>query len=139
MIDAIIYVPDFPSLVTELDANHPEMLSRDEDGNLTDPPVVVSFARTPAVINGNKMLTYARLTDEKADEYRSVENMEILAEALFEGKGTGEVVYQKIKDDPEKLDKYNSVYDHSPREVDDGEGGTMTIESPFKFGLMAGA
>lgn len=137
MVDCILYVPDFTALVSELDATHPNMLVRDEGGSIAMPPVVTGFARTPAIQNGNQLLVYARLTDEDAEKYRTIEGMEILAEAVFIGKGTSDSVYQKIKDDPEKLATYEAVHDTAPREVDDGEGNAITYTPPFKFGMLA--
>ncbi len=137
MIDAIIYVENFPTLVGYLDIHAPGTLARDEDNNLLMPPVVTGFARTPAVVNGNALLAYMRLTDEQASTWRSTPGVEILAEAPYQGRETGNVVYEALFNDPDATAKYDSVYDRTPREVDDGEGGTMTITPPAKFGVMA--
>lgn len=137
MIDVIIHVADFPALVGYLDTNTPHMLSRDEEGNMTLPPVVTGFARTPAVVNGDALLAYMRLTDEQADTWRQTPGVEILAEAPCQGKGTSDAVYSALFADAEATAKYDSVYDRTPREVDDGEGGTITVTPPDKFGVMA--
>lgn len=135
--DAIIYVADFPTLVGYLNTNAPHILARDENGELVMPPVVQGFARTPAVVNGNSLLAYMRLTEEQAEQWRGTPGVEILSEAPYQGKSTGDTVYAALFANPEATAKYDSVYDRSPREVDDGEGGTITVTPPDKFGVMA--
>jgi hypothetical protein len=44
--------------------------------------------------------------------------------------------YEEIFADPAKLAIYDSVYDRTPRDVDDGEGGTITITPPDKLGVF---
>lgn len=139
MIDAILYVPDMPTLVAHLDANYPEMLARDEDGSIAQPPVVVGIPRTPARETSPEVMVYARLTAEQEAQWRGMDAVTMLAEAPFTGKGTGDVVYQQVFDDPEKYAIYSRVYPHEPYEVDDGEGGTITVTPPKKFGIIAGA
>lgn len=139
MIDAIIYVEDFPTLVGYLDIHAPDTLARDENNALIMPPVVTGFPRTPAVVNGDKLLAYMRLTEEQAAHWRGTPGVEILSEAPYQGRETGNVVYDQLFADEDATAKYDLVYDRTPREVDDGEGGAMTITPPAKFGLMAGA
>lgn len=137
MIDAIIYVEKFSELVAYLNENAPETLARDENDSLTMPPNVIAFARTPAVVNGDKLLAYCRFTDNQATQWRGTPGVEILAEAPYQGRETGNVVYDQLFTDEDATTKYNSVYDRTPREVDDGEGGTFTMTPPDKFGVMA--
>lgn len=141
MIDAILYVPDFPALVGYLDQNHPDMLERDSNGVMVQPPVVTGFARTPAKVtgDGNSLLVYARLRDEEAQQWRGMSHMEVLSEQPFTGAGTGQAVYAAVFADPTKDAKYKGVYDYTPYEADDGEGGTVTVTPPKMFGLLAGA
>lgn len=139
MIDAILYVPDMPTLVAHLDANYPEMLARDEDGSIAQPPVVVGIPRTPARETSPEVMVYARLTEEQAEQWHGMPGVTVLAEAPFTGKGTGQAVYDQIFDDPDKYEIYSRVYPHAPYEVDDGEGGTITVTPPNKFGILAGA
>ncbi len=136
-IDAIIFVEKFPELVAYLDTNAPEALARDEDGNITMPPNVIAFARTPAVVNGDKLLAYCRFTQEQATQWRGTPGVEILAEATYQDRETGNVVYDQLFTDEDATAKYDSVYDRTPKEVDDGEGGTFTMTPPDKFGVMA--
>lgn len=137
MIDAIIYVEKFSELVTYLDEHHPHLLARDEDTNLVMPPVAQGFPRTPAVVNGDSLMAYMRLTEEQADHWRGTPGVEVLAHAPYQGNGTGNVVYEALFNDPDATAKYDSVYDRTPREVDDGEGGTFVMTPPDKFGVMA--
>lgn len=139
MTDAIIYVPDFAALVGWAAEHHPDCLARDEQGEILDHPVITGLARTPAVVNGNQVLVYARLTSAQAEQWRGMPGVQVLAEAPFEGRGTAAQIYDQVFADPELLALFDSVYDRSPREVDDGEGGTMTITPPKWFGIMAGA
>lgn len=139
MIDAILYVPDMPALVTHLDANHPQMLQRDEDGNVARPPVVAGIPRTPARETSPEVMIYVRLTAEQDAQWRGMEGVTVLAEAPFTGKGTGDAVYQQVFDDPDTYAIYSRVYPHEPYEAGDGEGGTITVTPPKKFGILAGA
>lgn len=118
MIDAILH---------RHTATQPHSSLTDEDGNLLSDPQAVNAA--------GDHLHYVRLSPAQLDEWRPHAN--VLAETPYTGTGTADRVYQQIIDDPEKLAIYESVYDTSPREVDDGEGGTMTITPPFKFGMLA--
>lgn len=137
MVDAILYVPDFTTLVGYLDQNYPEMLERDEEGAIAMPFVVTGFARTPAVVNGNSLMVYARLREDEVAEWGGTPYVEVLAEAPYQGRETGNKVYEQLFADAEATAKYDSVYDRSPREVDDGEGGVITVTPPAKFGVMA--
>ncbi|WP_110647609.1 hypothetical protein [Salinicola peritrichatus] len=139
MIDAIIYVADFPALVAYLDEHYPDLLARDENGDTTQPPVVTGFARTPAVVNGNELMIYARLSESDADIWRGMEGVTILAEAEFVGKGAADTLYQSVFDNADKYAIYSRVYPHDPYEIEDQEIGTITITPPKKFGIMAGA
>lgn len=139
MIDCILYVPDFAALVAHLDAEHPELLQREENVDLVQPPVVVGFARTPAAANGDALLVYARLRDTEADAWRGMPFVEVLAEAPFTGPGTGQSVYDQVFADADLAAKYDGVYSRAPYEADDGEGGTTTVTPPAMFGLLAGA
>ena len=141
MIDAILYVPDFTTLVGYLDQNHPDMLERDEEGNMVMPPVVTGFSRTPATAtsDGNSLLVYARLRDKEVDQWRGMPHVEVLSEQPFTGPGTGQAVYDAIFTDAIKDAKYKGVYDYTPYQADDGEGGTVTVAPPKMFGLLAGA
>ncbi|AZM96059.1 hypothetical protein [Vreelandella venusta] len=119
MIDAILYLSS--------DAQLPESLT-DEGGNplLSDPRTVNA--------NGD-CLHYVRLLPELLNEWRS--HVTVLAEAPYAGVGTADRLYQQIQNDPNALALYESVYDTSPREVDDGEGGKATYTPPFAFGMLA--
>lgn len=136
MIDTILYVADFPTLVSHLDANHPEMLERNEDGSMVNPPVVTGFARTPATTNGNALLVYARLYPQEELQWRGMPHVEILAEAPYEGSKTPDTVYGKLWADSVAAGKYDAVYDRSPKTTTGPDGETYTTTPPERFGIM---
>tara|TARA_B100000929_G_scaffold253509_1_gene214390 strand:+ start:3779 stop:4393 length:615 start_codon:yes stop_codon:yes gene_type:complete len=119
MMDAILHLPVSNELPAHL---------ADDNGSpaLSDPQ-----ARNAA---GDR-LHYVRLTAEQLAEWRPYAT--VLAEAPYTGTGTAERVYQQLQDDPDALALYTSVYDTTPHEIDDGEGGTVTVTPPFKFGMLA--
>ncbi|CBV44052.1 hypothetical protein [Halomonas elongata] len=139
MIDAILYVADYPALAQYLSLNHPELLRQTDQGEIRLPPVIDGFARTKSVQNGSAVLAYARFREAQAAQWRGIPGIEILGEAEFTGRGTADAVYGQVFDDPDKLAKYDSVYDRTPREVDDGQGGVITVTPPDRFGVVAGA
>ncbi|MDL4862783.1 hypothetical protein NPJ88_010590 [Halomonas elongata] len=139
MIDAILYVADYPALAQYLSLSHPALLRQTDGGEILLPPVIDGFARTKSVQNGNAVLAYARFRAAQAGQWRGIPGIEILGEAEFTGRGTADAVYGQVFDDPDKLAKYDSVYDRTPREVPDGEGGTITYTPPDRFGVVAGA
>lgn len=119
MIDAILHLPNATQI--------PESLA-DEDGNL-------ALGDPQAVNAAGDRLHYVRLPPDRLDEWRP--HVTVLAESPYTGTGTSDRVYQQIQVDAEKLAVYESVYDTTPREVEDGKGGTITITPPFKFGMLA--
>jgi len=137
MIDAIIFVPKFSELVGYLDATAPETLARDEEGNLTMPPNVTAFTRTPAQVRDDRLLAYCRFTDEQAQQWRGTPGVEILGESPYTGKGTATRVYQQIWDNPDALAKYDSVWDRVKTYTDE-DGVPHEYEQPM-FGIMGGA
>src|SRR5690554_958015 len=136
LTDAILYVPDFASLVHHMAQHYPECLERDENGDIAMPPVITGFARTPAVVNGNSLLVYARLREHEVEQWRGTPGVEVLAEHEYVGKGTGDLVYHLLFDDAETTAKYDSVYDRSPQEHEE-DGETYTVTPPDKFGVLA--
>lgn len=139
MKDMILYVPSFTTLVAHLDEHHPDMLIRTESGAVQQPPVITGFARTPARVNGDKVMVYARFRDHEVDEWYGMEGVEILGEADYIGRGTTAAVYDQVFSNPEALAKYDSVYDYTPYEVtDEYTGETYTVNPPKWFGAMAG-
>lgn len=139
MIDAILYVSDFPELVSALDADHPELLERDNTGEISQPPIVTGFARTPAVVNGDELMIYARLTDEEAEQWRDIDGVQILAEREFDGPGTANALFDAVRADPDTAAIYDRVYPRPVQQLDDGEGGTIEYQRPANFGMIAGA
>lgn len=110
-IDAIIHTSDINAITEELKQSEPQ------------------------VANGDARLHYVRV---KPDQLASLsEHYTVLAQSQYTGTGTAARLYQQIKDDADLLAMYESVYDTSPRMVDDGEGGTTTVTPPFAFGMLA--
>ncbi|KTG26264.1 hypothetical protein AWR38_00415 [Idiomarina sp. WRN-38] len=138
MLDAILYVADFPVLVGHLNTHHPEMLERDETGALMQPPVVTGFARTPAVMTGIELMVYARLKDAQAAQWRGMAGVRVLAEAPFTGPGTTDAVYAALFADPDAKAIYDRVYPHEPYTITDPDMGEIVITPPERFGAMAG-
>lgn len=130
LTDAILYVADFPALVAHLDAEHPEMLLRDESGAIAQPPEVTGFARTPAATAGDALLVYARLRPGEVEQWRGMPHVTVLAEAPYDGKGTAQAVYDQVFADPDLAAKYDSVYDRTPREVPTGEESISLVADP---------
>ncbi|WP_447926954.1 hypothetical protein [Vreelandella sp. EE27] len=139
MIDAIIHTPDFPALVTTLDASYPNLLERNDDGSISQPPTVTGFARTPAVSNGDEVMIYARLDATEADQWRGIEGVQILAEREFSGKGTADALFDAVRADANTKAIYDRVYPRPVQQFDDGEGGTFEYQRPANFGMIAGA
>jgi hypothetical protein len=119
MIDAIVLIDNAAQL----------------PASLTDENAAPALIDPQATNATGARLHYVRMTAAQLNEWRP--HVTVLAEAPYTGTGTADRVYQQIQDDAEKLAMYESVYDTAPREVDDGEGGTMTITPPFKFGILA--
>jgi len=139
MIDAIIYIQDFPTFAEYLATEAPQLLQKAEDGSIAQPPVVTGIARTPATINGNSMLAYLRLTDEEAEQWRNLEHVEVLAETPFNGAGTADTLYHTILNDQTLKDKYTSVYSLDPYTITDEDGTVHQVTPPTKFGVIGGA
>ncbi|ATH77807.1 hypothetical protein CLM76_09465 [Vreelandella venusta] len=119
MIDAILHL----LAATELPAH------------LTDDNGSPALSDPQAHNAAGDRLHYVRLPAEQLDEWRA--HATVLAEAPYTGTGTAERVYQQLQDDAEAWALYTSVYDTTPREIDDGEGGTTTYTPPLKFGMLA--
>lgn len=139
MIDAIIYVSDFPGLVVTLDETQPGLLSRNDDGSIMQPPTVTGFSRTPAVVTGDELMIYARLSDFEAEQWRGIDGVRILAEREFAGPGTADALFDDVRADPGTAAIYDRVYPRPVQQLDDGEGATIEYQRPPNFGMMAGA
>lgn len=118
MIDAILH----------LNADQIAELSANEGGDL-------AISDPQAHNAAGDRLHYVRLTADQLAEWRPYAS--VLAESPYTGTGTADRVYRQLQDDPDAWALYASVYDTSPYEADDGEGGTVTVTPPFKFGMLA--
>lgn len=139
MIDAILYVPDFPALVQHLATTEPDMLAQTEDGSIAQPPVITAFSRTPAQVNGDQVMVYARLRPHQAEQWRGMPGVEVLAETEYSGEGTARRLIDQFEGDPEALAKYESVSPRAEYIVTDEDGTEYTQRPPRIFGIMAGA
>ena len=139
MIDAILFVPDFPALVQHLATTEPSMLAQDEDGSIAQPPVITAFSRTPAQVNGDRVMVYARLRDHEVDQWRGMPGVEVLAETEYSGEGTARRLIDQFEGNPEALAKYESISPRDAYTVTDEDGSEYTRRPPRIFGIMAGA
>ena len=119
MKDVITYCENIPAMVAEIAEKFPERLSEDGKFLVTKIPTVV-------VRSAGKSLCLVRcLDDQEYADLDSLENLEVL--------GT----YEEVFSDPEKLAKYDSVYDRSPRILHDDKGSQYTYTPPDKIGVFA--
>lgn len=137
LTDTIIFIPSFSALVEHFLQNHPENLEYDEEGELTNPPTIVGMTRTPAVVNGDKLLAYCRFTADQAEQWRGTPGVEVLAEAPFAGEGTADKIYNAILNNPDALAKYDSVWNRTKTYTD--EDGVEHTYEQTKFGIIGGA
>lgn len=111
MIDAILHIADIATLPEYADLGQ------------------------PSAANGDARLHYVRVPQSRLDVLAG--HYTILAQEPYTGTGTADRLFQQIQGNPDALATYESVYDTSPRTVDDDEGGTMEVTPPFAFGMLA--
>lgn len=138
-IHVILYVPNFLALVEYLDEHHPELLARDEKGALASPPIVIGFARTPAVTQGDELMIYASLTEGEAEQWRGMDGVQVLAEREFTGEGTADALFKSVRDDPHTNEIYERVYPRPIRQIRMEDGAIVESQRPGNFGMIAGA
>lgn len=136
LVDGILYIDSLSGLIAHFLTNAPERLKADGEGNIeADPYIVTGFDRTPIKQSGNTALVYVRMTPDEATEWGATPHVTILAQRPYEA-GVQDALYADLFADNEALALYDSVYDRTPYQVDDGEGGTMTVTPPDRFGQM---
>jgi hypothetical protein len=135
LIDGVLYIADLPTLIAWFAQNAPEHLAQDENG-FVELHVVVGFARTPTVQSGTAALVYIRMTEAQAEEWAATPGVTILAQRPY-GPGVQDALYTDLFADAEATALYDSVYSRAPYQVDDGEGGQITVTPPERFGQMA--
>lgn len=135
LIDGILYIDSLSSLIAWFLANAPEHLQTDNEGNFVQPYFVIGFDRTPTVQSGDKALLYIRMTEAEAAEWAETPHVTILAQRPY-APGVQDFVYADLFSDEAATALYDSVYSRAPYEVDDGEGGTVTVTPPERFGVM---
>ena len=118
--DVITYCPCIKTLRIELTLNG----QVDEDGKPT-----LSLTKTPVIHSkpDGRTLALIRLVDSKdRDTLYRLESLEVLG------------AYDEVFSDPVKLEKYDSVYDRTPKEEIDPETGEIIINTPpDKFCVFA--
>ncbi len=130
-VDTILHVASVPDLITYFATNAPQHLDME-----ASPPVIIGFDRTPVTFSGAAGLVYLRLAATHVEDWMSVPGVTILAQAPCTGPDTPDAVYGALFADPAMTALYDAVYDRSPLDVDDGEGGTITVTPPERFGEM---
>lgn len=125
MIDAILYVADFPFLVNLVSQITPNLVSNN---------IIEGFTRTPAVVNGASILVYVRMSDEEAAQWRGTPGVEVLVETPYEGRNTSNTLYNILENDADALEKYNLVYNRDTINWTDEEGNPQSYTPPFRFG-----
>ena len=58
-----------------------------------------------AVVSGGELMTYARLTDDEANQWRGIDGVQILAETEFDGPGTADRLYEALFADAGMIDE----------------------------------
>lgn len=133
MKDCILYISHFPTLLTHLRNQYPDMVY--EDNGV---PVVVGVARTSARILGNEMMVYARLLEGEEDKWADMPGVEAWGLTEFEEGVTAKKVYDAVFADEEKKAIYDRIYPHEPYTVEDG-GESFVMTPPVWFGIISGA
>ncbi|AJE46005.1 hypothetical protein [Celeribacter indicus] len=135
MIDAILYIASLDDAGAWYRDHRPDLLARDEAGEIAVPEVVAGIARTPTHISGDLGLSYVRVTAGQLAELVACPQITVLARRPY-APGVQDQVYADLAADPEASALYDSVYSRAPYEVEDGEGGTVTVTPPARFGQM---
>lgn len=133
MNDCIIYVPDFPALVTFFRSKYPELVA-DFDGEMT----IENVTRTPAKKQGDERMVYARISNEDIAGWASTDLIELWGVTPFTGPGTAQAVYDSVFADEDQKAIYDRLYPHEPYEAE-MEGESLTITPSPWFGILAGA
>lgn len=139
MTDLILYVPDYAAFAEYISARHPDMLARDAENQLISPPEITGVARTPAVVSGQALMVYVRMSEEQLLVWRDTDVVEVLAETSFAGEGTALTLIESIEADEDKLAKYESVYPRGYVTQKDEFDVEHTSRPPRLFGSLMGA
>lgn len=127
--DAIIHVASVTDLIAWFAVNAPQHLS--EDGQ-----TIIGFDRTPTHFNGDLGLAYMRLMSDQVTEWENTPGITILARADYTGSGTPDAIYAALFADSAMTALYDAVYDRTPYQASDGQGGTITVTPPNRFGQI---
>lgn len=136
LIDGILYIDSLSGLIAHFLEHRPDLLKTDGEGNVqTDPYVIVGFDRTPITQSGDLALVYIRMTETGAQEWSETPHVTIIAQRPY-APGVQDLVYADLFADADAAALYDSVYSRAPYDVDDVEGGTVTVTPPERFGVM---
>lgn len=143
-IDAILHIADLPALTAEIAASDPARVAdaggRQADDAAFDPATVriTGFAATPAIHAPPAALVYVRVSKEEAALWRGAAGVTVLASAPFAGspRASADAVYGALFADGQAAALYDAVHDRTPCDVSDGDGGTITVTPPARFGMI---
>jgi hypothetical protein len=95
--------------------------------NIDDPdnPIFLIDKSQGTIKKGTETLVLARLSGQDLTDIKTLTSLTVL--------GT----YEEVFADPDKTLIYDRVYDQTPIDFDDGEGGVMTYTPPRKFVVFA--
>lgn len=124
-MDLLTFVPNINTFRLALRNSDSEFVHVNEANE-----VKLLIDNTPVKFNGNKTLTLLRCTAEQKTFLESIPSVSIIGE--YQG-GEDYIFYSDVVD----RGKYGQVYDQSPREVDDGDGGTVMYTPPKMIGIFA--
>lgn len=94
------------------------------------------FGHSPPVVAGAACLTYARFAAETATAVAALPGLTVLAQAPYAGSATPDAVYAALAADPAARALYDAVWPRTPYAAEDGEGGTVTVTPPERFGQL---
>lgn len=127
MIDSIVYVPSFTSLIHWAQMNHPELV--DISG---DSPVITGFTRNEMVVQGDEMLCYVRMEEDEFERWSGTPVVEFWASETV-GPGAADSLYGSVFNTPEQKEIYDRVFPHAPYEADTGEVTyTLSVPEPME-------
>ena len=115
--DVLIYCPDTPTLVAEVLEKFPTRMDMEDPEN----PKFLIDKSNMTIRNGAESLTLGRINPTDMTDLQTLDSIQVL--------GT----YDQVFADPALRAIYDRVYDQTPVEMDDGEGGVSTYTPSEKF------
>ncbi|MFC2970434.1 hypothetical protein [Acidimangrovimonas pyrenivorans] len=127
--DAVLHIASVTDLVAWFATTAPGHLAADGQ-------TIIGFDRTPTHFTGDAGLVYVRVPSAEMTTWAAAPGVTILARAPYAGPGTPDTVYAALFTDAGMVALYDAVYDRTPFQADDGQGGTVTVTPPDRFGQM---